>query len=25
MFEEEFAEFRTRWPRFYKQDTLDRT
>ena len=24
-FEEEFAEFRTRWPRFYTQDTPDRT
>ena len=24
-YEEEFAEFRARWPRFYRQDTPDRT
>ena len=24
-FEEEFAEFRPRWPRFYRQGPLDRT
>ena len=24
-FEEEFAEFRARWPRFYTQDAPDRT
>ena len=24
-FEEEFAEFRARWPKFYKQGRLDRT